>query len=340
LIAIAGTNPRRRTESLLIQGRAGGPFTALRAATTTSAPSALTTAYLGDLGFLTGSGGEGSGGLTVEVERWFAHRAGRRALITGPQTGGAQPAALAMDYRSDALAVWSRHGQLYARDLPASGVLHGAQRLGPAGRSPRVAALLSDDNRATVLWAQDSGQRTRVYLDYSAPGVRFGPPQLLESFTDPDGLSPPAGSPQLIRLSSESVMAAWGAAAAGRWVLRIAPIDQRGLRSVSTIAAPSGDALLSALAPGPRGEAVILWTQPQISPAGQPDLTRQSLLAARGTDAAPGVAQFGPAELIAPPGPVSEATVAVDPGSDRAFAVWLGEGGSIRFSIRAPAPTG
>jgi hypothetical protein len=340
LIAITGTDPRRRAERLLIQGRADGPFAALGAGATIPAPSALTTAYLGDLGFLASSGAEGTGGLLVEIERWFAHRTGRRALITGPKTGDDQPAALAMDYRSDALAVWSRHGHLYARDLPASGVLHRPQQLGPAGANPHVAALLSDDNRAVVIWADSSGQTTSVYLDYSAPGVRFGRPQLLERFTDPAGLSSPAGSPQLIRLSSESVMAAWSGAAAGHWVLRTAPIDQRGLRTVSTITAPTGDALLSALAPGPRGEAILLWTQPQLSPTGHPMPGRQSLLAARGTDAAPGVAQFGRAQLIAPPGPVSGATVAVDPRSDMAIAVWLGEHDSIRYSVHAPTPTG
>ena len=253
---------------------------------------------------------------------------------------GGHPEALALDYRSDALAVWARAGQLYGSDLPASGRPRRPQRLGPAGGHLRVAALLSDDNRAMVMWALDSAGRTRVYLDHSAAGVRFGAPQLLESFADPGGRASPAGSPQLIRLSSESVMAAWAGAAAGHWVLRVAPIDQRGLRTVSTIAAPGGDALLDALAPGPRGDAMILWSQPALSQPGRPEPARQSLQAARGVEAAPGVARFGPPELVAPPGPVSGATLAIDPGSDLALAAWLGEGGSIRWSARSGTPSG
>jgi hypothetical protein len=201
-----------------------------------------------------------------------------------------------------------------------------------------VAALLSDDGRAIVMWSTATASRTSVYLDQSGSGVRFGAPRLLESSPAADGLAAPAGSPQLIRLSSESVMAAWAGVQEGHWVLRAAPIDQNGLRLVSTITATQGDALLGALAPGPRGEAVILWTEPATGPDGRPEPARQSLLAARGVEVAPGAAHFDPAELIAAPGPVSDPAIAIDPASDLAVAAWLGEGGSIRTSERSPTP--
>jgi hypothetical protein len=331
LIAIAGGDPGEHSRGLLIQGRADRMFSTVRNDGKLSPAGALSTGYLGDLGLLASSGTEASGGLVVEVERWFAHRSARRATIA--RADHARPVAIAMDYRSDALALWSRNGQLWARDLPASGVEHSSQRLGPAGPRPHVAALLSDDNRAIVLWVLSAGGRTRVFLDYSAAGVRFGPPLLIESFADPDGVPSPAGSPQLVRLSSESVMAAWAGAAGGHWVLRTAPIDQRGMQTISTIAAPAGDALLSALAPGPRNEAILLWTEPRPTTSGQPDLSRQSIMAARGTEAAPGTTRFGAPELVAPPGPVSGMAVAVGPASDRALAVWLGEHGSLRYSV-------
>jgi len=335
-IAIAGADPRRRARSLvIIQGPASGPFAPLTGGEA-GAPT-LSTAYLGDLGILAPLAETRTRGLAVSVERHYGARAATRTLIRG---AAAIPEALALDYRSDALAVWEEKGQLYAADAPASGAPGHAQRLGPAGPDPRVAALLSDDNRGIVLWVDDSSSATRVYLDYSATGLRFGRPRLLESFEDPDGLAPPAGSPQLVRLSSEGVMAAWAGVAAGHWVLRAAPIDQRGLLRVTTIANPGGDALLSSLAPGPGGEAVILWREPTITAAGRPALGRQRLLAARGGEQAPGVASFGPAELVAPPGPVSGASLAVDPDSGLVLAAWLGEGGAVRWSARAQTPGG
>ena len=76
-----------------------------------------------------------------------------------------------------------------------------------------------------------------------------------------DGPPAPAVSPQLVRLSSESVMAAWAGVDGGHWAIRSAPIDQRGLRTVSTISAAQTDAVPAALAPGPRGEAVMLLSE-------------------------------------------------------------------------------
>jgi hypothetical protein len=58
-------------------------------------------------------------------------------------------------------------------------------------------------------------------------------------------------------------------------------------------------------------------------------MARQAILAARGHD---GV--FGEAQQLAPPAPVSHATVALDPDSDRALAVWQTQDGSIDYSIR------
>ena len=100
-------------------------------------------------------------------------------------------------------------------------------------------------------------------------------------------------------------MAAWAGAAAGHWVLRTAPIDQRGLRAdLDDLAAPRGDALLSALAPGPRRRGDRAVDEPQ-SGHGDTDLDRQSLFAARGIDASPGRTIFGAPEQVAGRGPPS-----------------------------------
>lgn len=368
-IVIAGSTTARSTEALVVQGRADGPFAPLstdtgtgittavddtgtatggsgtgRPATDTAglagdAPRALNTAYLGDVALAYYSTAPG-GPLRLEIERYFARTLGQAVPVQSASTAPIGALTVAMDFRSDALLAWAQGGSIYARDLPASGAHHALQRLGPAGSHPHIATLLSDDNRAIVMWIDQDRAQTSVYIDYSMSGVLFGKPRLLERFIDPDALAPPGGSPQLIRLSSESVMTAWAGVTAGRWVLRTAPIDQHGLQTIGTIAAPGTDELLSDLAPGPDGDAILLWTEPLSTPTGAPDLARQRLFAARGIDALPARTIFDTPAEVAPAGPLSGATLALDPDTDRAIAAWQGEGDSIRYSIRSADPAG
>jgi hypothetical protein len=250
------------------------------------------------------------------------------------QDGAVQALTVSLDFRTDAIAVWRQGGALYAHDLPASGRAQPTQRLAGAGPAPRVAALISDDNRAIVAWADERAGATSVYLDASSDGVRFGRPRLLERFADPAGLPYPATSPRLVRLSSESVMLAWTGALHGHWIVRTAAIDLNGLGAVATISDTRADSLLSDLQPGPNGEAVALWTEPRPKPGGGLDTRRQALLAARGIDAFPDRTLFGAPEQIAPPGANDKATLAFDPASDRAFALWRGEGGLVYYALR------
>lgn len=340
-ILIAGSAPGAPQDGLLIQGTAGGPFSALQPGEGSAAPMALTTAYLGDVA-LASPPARGHGGgdeLRVHVERFFSNDFVRSVSASASGAGPVQGLTLAMDYRSDALAVWAQRGAIYARDLPAKGAAHPIQRLASVGSQTRIAAVLSDDERAIVAWAEQRGTQTSVYIDRSTVGVRFRAPQLLERFPDPDGLSSPAGSPSLVRLSSESVMLAWAGSAAGRWVVRTAPVDLNGVQAVSTIAAPGADALLDDLAAGPDGDALVLWTEPLPTAAGPPDMARQAIFAARGTEGYPGRTFFGEGQEVAPPGPVSSAAVALDPESDRGVAVWQGEAGAIEYSVRGGALT-
>jgi hypothetical protein len=338
-IAIAGARSSADgSDELLLQGSARGPLSPLATAAGTTPPLALTSAYLGDLASLSRtSEGHGREGLALEVERYFATGLTVRGRISTPGPEPLQALTVAMDYRSDAMAVWAKAGALYARDLPASGVVHPTQRLAATGSQLKLAALLSDDNRGIIAWSEQLGGRTSVYVDLSSSGVSFGPPRLLERFPDPDGLSPPSGSPSLVRLSSESVMMAWAGSADGHWVLRAAPVDLGGLKTINTIAAPGSDVLLAGLAPGPDGDALALWTQPQQTAGDTPEPAQEAIFAARGIDAYPGTTMFGPSEEVAAPGPNSEATVAVDPGDDRALAAWRVGDGQIDYSIRSVA---
>jgi hypothetical protein len=331
LIAIAGADPERPSRALVVEGRARGPFATLAPSGGRGTAPALGSAYLGDLALLRPVGGA----LSLEVQRWFGGPPGPPRLLPMLAHGGAPaPATVALDYRSDAIAAWAQGGSVWATDVPAGRRAGRAQRLGPAGTSPQIAALLSDNGRGMVMWTQQAGAATSVWFDYSAPGPRFGAPRLLERITDPGGRPPPAGSPQLIRLSSESVMAAWAGAEGGQWVVRTAPVDQHGLRAVETIAAARGDALLDALAPGPRGDAVVLLSEPQGAPDGGP-----VLLAAGGFEAG-GRTIFAAPEAVAEDVAASNPAVAIEPGSDRALAAWQGAGGAVYYSLRAPESPG
>lgn len=320
-LLLASTRDARAGAGQLVQGLAGGPFSPL---TGVSAPFALAHGYLGDVAVASAAAG---GVVGLRVERYFAHSLASRAVASDPpEIGAPQNLSLALDYRTDALEAWVQHGALLARWLPASGGLQPLQPLASVAGRVHLTTLLSDNNRAIVAWAEDRHGSTRVYLDRSGTGVRFGTPKLLEQFRDPTGSPSPSASPQLVRLSSESVMFAWAAASQGHWLIRTAAIDLLGIGAPTTIAAPSGDALLEALVPGPKGDALLLWSEPQ---------SGQALYAARGFDTFPDKTVFAAPEQVAPPGSNSQATVALDPANDRAVAVWRGPGGDLQYAIRA-----
>jgi hypothetical protein len=333
-IVIAGSSALSQGE--LTEGSALGPFSAPDTTSGPPAPAALTTAYLGDFALASPAYARIGEGLRLRVQRHHAQALARSiAVSTNTASGRVTELAVALDYRSDALAVWRADDAIYARDLPASGRARAAvQRLGPAGGSPsKITCLLSDDNRGIVAWSVQSGDETSVYIDLSAGGVRFGAPRLLERA----GIALPEGAPRLVRLSSESVMLAWTGSDGGNWVVRTAAIDLNGLGPVNTISPAGRDAVLAGLAPGPDGEAFALWTEPQRDASDRPEPDRQAIFAARGIDAYPARTIFGEPEEVAVPGPNSGVAAAADPDSARAVAAWRGEGDGIDYSIRTPS---
>ncbi len=342
-VVIAGSAHSGATAGLLVQGADGGPFAALTSLGSSTAPLALASAYLGDVALAStparvrGQRASASSGFDVHVERFYSSHFGRDIAVRTAGSGPVQELTLAMDYRSEVLAVWVQGGAIYARVLAVRGAAQPLQRLARTGEQPHIAAVLSDDGRAIVAWSEQQGARTSVYIDRSGSGVRFGAAQLLERFEDPDGLSAPAASPSLVRLSSESVMLAWAGSAAGHWVVRTASVDMNGVGAPGTIATPGADVLLACLTAGPAADALVLWTQPLPSATGLPDLERESIFAARGFDAAEQRTAFGAPELVAAPAPVHDLSAGFDPDSDRAVAAWQGEADRIEYSVRAHA---
>ena len=174
-------------------------------------------------------------------------------------------------------------------------------------------------------------------MDHSAKGVMFDAPRLLESFANPHAIAPPPASPTLIRLSTESVMLAWSSIAGEHWVIRTAAVDQDRVGPATTTSSPTGAALLADLAPGPRADAMLMWTEPGPAEGAAGDTTEQAVYVARGFRDDDSRVVFEAPEELAPIASNSEATVAVDPDSDRALAVWR-EGQLLRYSVREAAP--
>lgn len=329
-IAILAAPPGASEGEGVFQGRADGPFSQLALPGGMRAPFALDTAWLGDLALAAPPAGKPANGVALHIERYFTHDFIRNQLAV-PEGGPPQALAVALDYRTDALVAWIRGGYLYARELPGRGAPREVQRVARVSGRVSLSALLSDDYRGILAWSEQSGGRTSLYLDQSAVGVRFGSPRLLESAPTPSGPEP-AASPLLVRLSNESVMLAWSSPQDGLWSVRTAAIDEHGIGRPATISPSGADALLSDLAPGPVGEAIALWTEPQ-APS---EASRQAIFAAPGVDTAPDFTVFGAPEEVAAPAANSEATLAIDPASGRALAVWR-DGSGLRYSVRPGA---
>ena len=330
-VLVAGTATTGPSRLALVQGVAGGALAPLPSAGFEPGPLALDSSYLDDVA-LAGVASAGVGPL-VRIERHYADSFGPPSANAG--VGGVDALTVALDFRSDALLVWQRRGGLYARSIPAAGPAGVLQRLGSAPSAVRVAAVLSDDDRAIVAWSEQTSGVVSVYVDRSGAGVRFAAPQRLERFPAPDRATPPAASPSLVRLRSESVMLAWDGAVEGLWAVRAASVDLNGVGPPQTVSEPGGDALLAGLAPAPDGSALALWSER--TPAGGAEV---SILAALGGDIRPDRTAFAAPELVAPPGANSDPSASVDPGSGRAVAAWRGPGGKLLYAVRGTAAEG
>jgi hypothetical protein len=221
--------------------------------------------------------------------------------------------------------------------LRASGRQEQNQRLGASAPNPQLRALVSDNNHGMVAWSstyapRGSAARTRVYVDLSGVGVRFATPRLLAAFHDPAQVGARSGSLALVRLSTENVILAWTDAEHGHYLVRVAPAVFAATRPSALVSDARGQAVLADLAPGPAGEAVVLWSQ---APLGSSiDVSKTELWAARAMIEPHDRPAVSSRQQIAPAGPNSDANVAVDPANDRAVAAWLTRGShpSVRYA--------
>jgi len=335
LVGRARADSRTHGPAMLSEGRADRAFTPPRSLAGLSSPLGLATAYLGDVA-IASERDDGSLGVQVHMQRWFAHGFGSATQLGG-RRGARSALTVALDYRTDAIAVWWQQGWLWARERHADGALGPLQRFARAGPSVELTALCSDDGRAIVAWMDPSGDEAKLYLDISGPFMRLGWGQLVERLRWRRGATlPQSGSVQLVRLSTESVLMAWTGARDGHFVVRAAGIDLQGTRTTSTVSAPGEDASLEDLVTGPRGDALALWRSAPVRPApGYGD--RVALVAARGGPSSRGLPRFDVPRQLAPPGRYSGASVALDPDNDRAVASWREQTGAIRWAVWPPS---
>ncbi len=288
--------------------------------------------------------------LAVRVQRHYSS-APRPPLLLPLEGAPPDALAVAMDYRSDLLLVWAAGGAIYAREIPQGGPAGPVHRLGGVVGAPELRALYSDDGRAIVAWREQRGSRTSIEVSISDAALQFGAPHTVERFADLPGVAPPPGSLRLVRLSSEAVMMAWTGLRAGRYVVRASPVSlRRGVWAPVVVSAPpvgssAGDAppeqaLLADLVPGPRAEALALWTAAPLTAGQRLDPRRRAIVAAWGHYGGHGEARFAPPEAVSPPGPNGAPAAAFDPQNDRALAAWVAGTSSPRvvYSQRSAGP--
>jgi hypothetical protein len=328
-------------DGVVVEGDPGKRFRAPVALDGPATPVAVARAYRGDVAVASVRSGVGGRGRAValRIQPYNATQF-RPAITVASGSGQVDAVAAALDFRADALVVWHQGASVYARERLQPGRLGPVQRLGSSGASPVVQPLISDNGRAIVAWADTrpgagGTTTTRVALAVSRFHHRFEPAHLLERYTNLPGVVPGAGAVRLARLSTETVMLAWTGMSRGRYVVRVAPVSVDAIPRGHVVSGVHADALLADVATGPHGQALAMWTSAPRTSGGF-DTRHQAIIAARGDIVHPFRARFQAPEPVAAAGPNANPSVAYDPSSNRAVAVWQTRGrpAGVDFAVR------
>jgi hypothetical protein len=307
-------------------------------------PSLIATAdgYIGDADIVST---ELSGGRQQIVLREQRHYESSFEAPIRFTVGSAPISALSvgMDFRADSIVMWAQSGTVYARWITNGGRVFPTRRLGASGYAPQLAAVLSDNDHAFVLWTDEpapgaAGTAT-IYLEHSGVNVTFGTPRKLASFTEPAQQRLTPGSIALVRQTpSEGVLAAWtSVSAAGNYMVSAAGLTSGGPLPAATISQPGTDLRLAALAAGPHDEVVAVLESAPRAARGF-DGTHQAILGARSVAGGPGGTSFEPPAQLAAAGYNSAPSIAIDPATDRAVVAWQTISGglpSVAYAVRA-----
>lgn len=334
LVAVAGAVGR----PVLGEGRATRGFATLKPLRGHDSLIATQTGVLGDVDVATVRRTATGYAIEIRAQRHYQHHFGRTVAI---RAGPAAPSALAigMDYRANRLIVWDERGELYARYITNKNHVKARQTLGPAGYAPRLATVLSDDDRAFVIWTNEPPRGTagsaKVLLAHSAIGPRFHGYRTLASFPESATLRLGAGAVGAERLSGEGVALLWPTLTqSGNLALDAAAAVSNGkVRAPNVVSLAGEDVRLGAVATGPDNELVALVEVAPRTGAGF-DANHQAIYAIRSNVVRdPGGLGFGALTELAPPGPNSAPAVAIDPANDHALAAWQTGSASIEWSL-------
>ena len=327
---------------VLMEGNAGSRLASL---VHLGAPGSLVASadgYIGDADVVSTTRIGGDEAILLRAQRHYARS------FSAPVTmiEGRAPItelAVALDFRADSIVMWVQGGKVRAQWVSNSGQASSPQVLGPAGYRTALAAVLSDDNRAFVLWLDQpppgSNAQTTVYLDHSAGSVAFSaPPRAIATFTQPPAQRLGPGAVALVRITpSEGVLAAWPVLMDGDYAVAAAGLTSSEVLPPATISQIGADLRLAGLATGPHDDAVAVLERAGRAASGF-DSDQQAILAARTIPGGPGGVSFEPPAVLAPEGANSEPAVAVDPASDRAVVAWqsvIGGDSEIAYAVRA-----
>jgi hypothetical protein len=330
LVAVAGdaSSPAGgRPGALLAEGPAGGVLHRLSQLGGPNAPLATADGYIGDADVVSTETALGGPQLIVlREQRHFAHSFTRLVTL---EEGFAPITALAvgMDFRADSVVLWAQGGEVHAQWVTNYGRAYPPQVLGPAGYAPQLAAVLSDNDHAFAMWTEEpppgaAGEAT-IYLEHSANNVTFpAQPRILAQFNEPAEQRLTPGAIALVRQTpSEGVLAAWTLIAGANFVVEAAGLTATTVLPATTIAAPGSDLRLAALATGPKNDFVAVLESAPRSADGF-DYSQQAILATRSVPGGPGGVAFAAPTQLAPAGPNSAPSVAIDPDTDRAVVAW------------------
>jgi hypothetical protein len=330
LVAVAGDAGLAaggRPGALMAEGLAGGELHVLAPLGGPDVPLATAEGYIGDADIVsTASGLGGEQLIELREQRHYAYSFARPIILDE----GFEPittVAVGMDFRGDSIVLWSQSGEVHAQWVSNAGRASPAQVLGPAGYAPQLAAVLSDNNHAFVMWSDEPapgvGGQARIYLEHSANNVIFGPPPVpLATFAEPLEQRLTPGSIALMRVTpSEGVLAAWTLIVDGNYAVQAAGLTSTRVLAPATIAAPGSDLRLAAIAAGPHDDYVAVLESAPRDAAGF-DASQQQILAARSVSGGPGGVAFETPTVLAGPGPNTGPSVAIDPATDRAVVVW------------------
>ena len=261
LVAVAGDPADAvggRPGALLGEGLAGGVLPVVVPLGGPDSPVATADGYIGDADVVSTATSLG-GDQLIEL-REQRHYARSFAPAITLEEGFAPITALTvgMDFRGDSIVLWAQGGEVHAQWVTNDGNVYAAQLLGPAGYAPVLAAVLSDNDHAFVMWTDEPAPgrpgEARIFLEHSGNNVALPvAPQLLAEFAEPAAQRLGPGSIALVRVTpSEGVLAAWTLIAGGNYEVQAAGLTSSQVLPAATIAEPGVDLRLAALATGPR----------------------------------------------------------------------------------------